>query len=154
MMKHFIRFMMIIGSMMLLLLTFQAPAAAQMASPAGLWTTIDDVTGKPRSIVRIYDRNGVLSGQIVRVFKRPGDTGICHNCPGAFRNKPIQGLGIMWGLRRSDSNTWDNGHIIDPQVGKIYNVKVTLANGGRSLLVRGYMGISLLGRTQTWHRAR
>lgn len=116
----------------------------------GLWTTIDDATGKKRAIIRLHESGNQVSGQIVKVFPQPGDTGICSKCPGNFKNKPIQGLGIVWGLKKQGNNEWVGGHILDPKNGKVYRVKMTLE--GNRLQVRGYVGFSALGRTQVWVR--
>lgn len=126
--------------------------AARSLSPVGYWTTIDDKTKKARSVVRITERNGVLFGGIVNVFKQPGDTGFCQNCPGRFKGKPVKGLQIMWGLKQSSPTVWSGGNIIDPKVGKIYRVKVTMMPNGKQLKVRGYIGVSLFGRNQIWYR--
>ena len=121
------------------------------ASPTGTWTTIDDSDGQKRALVRVYESGGKLYGKIVKVIrKRPGDTGMCTNCPGKFKGKKIQGLTFMWGLKKSGPNEWTGGRILDPKKGKIYRAKVTLK--GNKLYVRGYVGVSMLGRTQVWVR--
>lgn len=124
------------------------PLALAAASPAGTWTTIDDKTGQKRAVVNISVSGGTLSGTIVKVYPQPGDTGICHNCPGAFKGKKIQGLRFVWGLKDKGNGVWDGGSILDPKTGKIYRAKMTLE--GNKLYVRGYVGVSMLGRTQTW----
>jgi uncharacterized protein (DUF2147 family) len=121
---------------------------AMAASPAGTWTTIDDKTGKKRAVVRLSVRGGKLSGTIVKIYKQAGDTGICKKCKGSFKNKPVVGLRFVWGLKDKGNGVWDGGRILDPKNGKIYRCKIT--QKGNKLLVRGYVGISLLGRTQTW----
>jgi uncharacterized protein (DUF2147 family) len=121
-------------------------------SPAGLWTTIDDKTNQVRSIIRVWESNGVYYGRIEKIFKQPGDTGICSSCPGNFRNKPILGLTIIWGLKRTGDRVWSGGQILDPHNGKVYRVMLTLSNDGRSLRARGYIGFSVFGRTQNWYR--
>lgn len=123
-----------------------------VGSPAGQWTTIDDKTKSARSVVKISERNGQISGTILKVYKQAGDTGICKKCPGNFKNKPIKGLTFMWGLKKTGDRTWSGGQILDPKSGKIYRAKATLSKDGKTLKVRGYVGISLLGRTQTWRR--
>lgn len=119
-------------------------------SPEGMWTTIDDKTGTKRAMVQVNVAGNTLSGTIVQVFPSPGDTGICTHCPGAFKGKKIAGLTFLWGLKASGDNEWSGGSILDPKTGKIYKAKVTLK--GDKLYVRGYLGMSLLGRTQTWVR--
>jgi uncharacterized protein (DUF2147 family) len=123
---------------------------AMAASPAGNWTTIDDKTGKKRAVVRINVSGDKLTGTILKVYKQAGDTGKCKKCPGSFKNKPVQGLRFVWGMKRTGPNSWGGGRIIDPKNGKIYRCKIT--QKGNKLYVRGYIGISLLGRTQTWVR--
>ena len=125
-------------------------AMAAGDSPAGKWTTIDDQTGKKRSIVELSVQGDTLNGRIVKVYPQPGDTGICSKCPGAFKDKKILGLTFVWGLKDQGNGVWSGGSILDPKTGKIYKVKMTVE--GNKLLVRGFIGVSLLGRTQTWVR--
>lgn len=124
------------------------PVLFAQATPAGTWTTIDDATGKKRSIVNLSVSGGTLSGTIVKVFPQPGDTGICSKCPGAFKDKKIQGLRFVWGLKDKGNGEWEGGKILDPKTGKIYDAKMTLK--GNKLYVRGYVGIAVLGKTQVW----
>lgn len=152
-MTKFIRFAMASFICLSILLVTQLSLAAS-THPAGTWTTIDDKTKRERSIVRIWESNGVVYGRIVKVFKQPGDTGFCQNCPGEFKDKPTKGLRLLWGLRKTGERTWDGGRIIDPKIGKIYRAKITVSPDGKKLFVRGYIGFSLLGRTQTWLRRR
>jgi uncharacterized protein (DUF2147 family) len=126
------------------------PLALAAGSPAGNWTTIDDVTGKKRSVVNLNVSGGTLNGSIVKVYTQAGDTGVCANCPGAFKDKKIEGLGFIWGLKDQGDGVWSGGSILDPKTGKIYKVKITV--DGNKLHVRGYVGVSMLGRTQTWVR--
>lgn len=124
--------------------------AAFAQSPVGNWTTIDDKTGQKRAVVNINVSNGTLSGTIVKVYKQAGDTGLCTKCPGAFKGKKVQGMTFVWGLKDMGNGEWGGGKILDPKTGKIYSAKMTLQ--GNKLLVRGYVGVSILGRTQTWVR--
>ncbi|MFI4962918.1 MAG: DUF2147 domain-containing protein [Legionellales bacterium] len=117
-------------------------------SPAGTWTTIDDKTGEKRAVVSLSVSGGTLNGSIVKIYPQPGDTGICSKCPGAFKDKKIEGIGFIWGLKDEGNGVWSGGSILDPKTGKVYKAKVTME--GNKLLVRGYVGVSLLGRTQTW----
>lgn len=84
------------------------------------------------------------------MFPQPGDTGICSKCPGGFKGKKIQGIRFVWGLKKTGDNEWTGGHILDPKTGKVYRAKITMK--GNKLYVRGYVGISILGRTQVWVR--
>lgn len=120
------------------------------ASVSGTWTTIDDKTGVKRSVVRLVESGGQISGRIIEVYPQPGDTGICSKCPNNFKDKQIKGLRFLWGLKKKNDNTWDDGTILDPKSGKLYRAKITL--DGNKLFVRGYIGFSLIGRTQIWTR--
>ncbi len=131
--------------------------AANSASPVGLWKTIDDVTNKPKSILRISESNGELQGTIVKSFPTDANVnGICVGCAGKFHNKRLEGMTIMSGLKPEANNpgTWSGGKITDPLTAKTYKCTITVTNGGSSLDVRGYIGIQLLGRTQTWVRTK
>lgn len=133
-----------------LVLTLCYVSASAAPSPAGKWTTIDDKTGAKRAVVQLSVSGGTLNGSIVKVFPQPGDTGMCSKCPGAFKGKKVVGLNFIWGLKDKGNGVWDGGSILDPKTGKIYKAKVTLE--GNKLYVRGYVGVSALGRTQTWVR--
>ncbi len=119
-------------------------------TPAGNWTTIDDKTGQKRAVIRLSVSGNTLNGTIVKVYPQPGDSGTCKNCPGGFKNKPILGLRFLWGLKDKGNGVWEDGQILDPKSGKIYRAKITVQ--GNKLYVRGYVGISALGRTQVWVR--
>ena len=122
-------------------------------SPAGKWKTIDDVTGKEKSIVTIWEDNGKIFGKVETVIEHPGETPkkICDECPGDLKGQPIEGLRIMWDLQK-DGDTWSGGQILDPKNGKVYKCKIWLEDKGKKLMVRGYIGFSLLGRSQEWIR--
>lgn len=126
------------------------PLVVAASSPAGTWTTIDDKTGAKRAVVRISVSGGSLSGTIMKVYPQPGDTGICSKCPGSFKGKKIQGLQFLWGLKDEGNGVWSGGSILDPKSGKMYRAKITMQ--GNKLFVRAYVGVSVLGRTQTWVR--
>lgn len=121
-------------------------------SPVGLWKTIDDKTGKPRSIVRIVEENGVVSA-IIEKGLMPGEDPdrVCDKCDPPRKNQRLQNMTFMWGLKK-EGNEYKSGEILDPDNGKIYKCKLKLSDDGKKLDVRGYIGISLIGRTQTWYR--
>lgn len=137
----------------LILLFLPLPLLTQAAepSPVGLWQTVDDNDGQPAAIVRIQERNGLLEGAVVRILPRKGadPEALCENCDGARKNQPIQGMTILWGLKR-DGQEFAGGEILDPDNGSIYRCRMRLT--GDRLEVRGYLGISLFGRSQTWTR--
>jgi uncharacterized protein (DUF2147 family) len=130
-----------------------AAGVAQAASPVGLWRTIDDETGKERSYVRIVEVDGKLQGTVEKLFEFPGDNPdhLCDKCSGERKDKPIVGMQILWDLK-NDDDVWKGGYILDPNNGKTYRCKMTVSEDGQQMDVRGYIGISLLGRTQTWFR--
>ena len=132
---------------------FAESSFASEASPVGSWATIDDKDGKPRSVIEIVDVSGTLQAKVVKIFDRPGDNPghLCRKCNGDLKDKPVIGMTIMTGLKR-DGDEWDGGTILDPDSGNVYSAKLHLDDGGRKLEVRGYLGISLLGRSQTWVR--
>lgn len=142
-----------------LLVALSAPVLAQAQSPTGRWQTIDDKTGEPRSIVEIYEGDdGQLYGKVVEIVQASDDAKrndegqiICSACEGKKHNQPIEGMVILEGLEK-DGDEWDGGTILDPENGKTYKAKISL-DGEDKLNVRGYIGVALFGRTQTWHRA-
>jgi len=127
--------------------------AAGAGSPVGNWRSIDDETKQERSIVSITEENGELKGVVQRIFDQPGDdpAQLCEQCKDERKGKPIIGMTILWGLRK-DGDAWTGGEILDPKNGKIYRCTITLSEDGKSLNIRGFIGISLIGRTQTWLR--
>lgn len=135
----------------LLALCCLSTAVAESLS-GSTWVTIDDKTEKPRAEVMFEEHQGVLSGRILTVYPQPGDTGICTNCSGKFKDQPIKGIEFVWGLKQEGNKNWEGGEILDPKTGKIYRAKMLLK--GNKLYVRGYMGVSLLGRTQVWERKK
>lgn len=136
-----------------LLLSCLSMAAFAGDSPVGLWRTIDDSSGKERSLVRIVEINGELRGTIEKLFREPGEepNPNCEKCPGDKKNKPVIGMTILTGLKK-DKDQWSGGEILDPQNGKTYRCKMWLEDKGRALHVRGFIGVALLGRTQRWMR--
>lgn len=137
----------------LALLLTAAYAATDTAIPVGTWTQVDDATGKPKSIIEISEQpDGTLQGVVKQVlFSDHGTHPICEQCEGERHNQPVVGMTIMWGVKKN-GDVWDDGKILDPNNGKTYKVKLTPKDNGRKLDVRGYIGMPLLGRTQTWLR--
>jgi uncharacterized protein (DUF2147 family) len=128
-----------------------ADITSKTASPVGLWKTVDDVTGQTKSIVAISeDENGMLVGRVVKLFKDP--TKRCVACQGNLKNKPILGLEVMKNLKSNKDNQqeWVGGRILDPKNGKTYHCNLKLLEDGQKLRVRGFIGLPLFGRTQTW----
>lgn len=118
----------------------------------GKWKTIDDETGKAKSVVEIYENNGKVYGKVIEILDKSKEDKVCEKCDGAKKGKPIKGMVILEGLKKEGSS-WEGGTILDPNSGKVYKCTLTL-DGQDKLKVRGYVGISLLGRTQSWQRVK
>lgn len=125
--------------------------AGDPSSPVGEWRTIDDSTNTPKALVKIVERDGLLFGVVEKsLLQKPGHK-TCDDCTDDRRGKPILGMDIIRGLRK-DGDSWGGGTILDPESGKVYHCTLTLRDGGQRLGVRGYIGVSLFGRTQVWER--
>lgn len=125
-------------------------AAADPGSPIGAWRTIDDATKKPKSIVRVVEKDGALSGIVEKFLDPAADPGKkCSECTDERKDKPILGMTIMSGLKK-DGDAWSGGRILDPENGKTYRCTVNVIEQGRKLEMRGYVGIFF--RTQVWER--
>lgn len=123
---------------------------------SGLWRHIDDKTGSSKAVIQIHqEANASFTGKIIKVTPRPGYTPkqTCINCPAPYTNKPILGLEVLKSLKLEGENQYSGGKILDPLTGKIYSMKAKLSSNGNRLQLRGYVGISVLGRTQTWIRS-
>ncbi|MBU3740579.1 MAG: DUF2147 domain-containing protein [Rhodoferax sp.] len=129
------------------------PVLAQM-TPLGVWHTIDDADGKPAAEVRISEESGVLKGVVEKSLK-PGVEPNCDRCTDDRKGKPKLGMEIIRGARKADGkDVWEGGNILDPNNGTVYRLRMTPIEGGRKLEVRGFVGVALLGRTQTWVRVQ
>ena len=130
--------------------------SAQRSSPVtplGRWRTVDDLTGKINSVVTIWEEDGKLYGRIEWLMNLdPNDPDPrCLRCTGDLKGQRLLGLRILWGLSK-DGDQWTGGEILDPDNGKIYRCSLTVKDDGKKLRVRGFIGFSLLGRTQYWLR--
>jgi uncharacterized protein (DUF2147 family) len=141
------------AALLSLLLPVFAPAFAQEASPVGLWKNIDDVTGKPKALIRITEDKGELRGQIEKLFPAAGEdpNPRCIACTGPRKDQPVIGMVFMSGLKKN-GDEYTGGEILDPDNGKVYRSKLSLADGGKKLNVRGYVGVPMFGRSQVWVR--
>jgi uncharacterized protein (DUF2147 family) len=132
-----------------------ASGVAQAAddTPVGRWVTISDKDHTARSVIEISDAaGGTLQGKVVKIFDRPGDNAqhLCRRCEGALKDKPVVGMTVITGMKH-DGDAWDGGSIFDPGSANTYSGEMHM-DGANKLIVRGYLGISLLGRSQTWIR--
>lgn len=124
--------------------------ALSFAQIEGKWKTIDDETGKPKSIVEIFKKNdGKYYGKVVQLLIKPANPN-CVSCSDYRKNKPILGMEVIRGISKK-GNEYDGGTITDPKNGKSY--KCSIKREGDKLIVRGYIGFSAFGRNQTWHKA-
>ncbi len=130
-----------------------ASLVSQSNTPVGVWQTIGDKgenKGKVTSHIKIWEASdGTLRGTIIKPISNP-DGKCSADCPGRLADQPLKGLNIMWGFKAAGGNVWDGGKIVDPEDGSVYSCKLTVQ--GNKLQVRGFIGVSLLGRTQTWNR--
>ena len=127
------------------------------ASIEGYWKSIEERTGEQLSIVEIRKGNdGRYHGKIV--YRYPNSHGIaltnCTKCPAPYTNKPILGLEILSGFREdpNKADAYIDGRVLEPTSGRIYKGKAVVSGEGKRLRMRGYMGVSALGRTVVWIR--
>jgi uncharacterized protein (DUF2147 family) len=135
--------------------TLAVAGAHAQATPAGLWKTIDDSTKKERSLVRIVETDGVVSGKLEKLLDPEAkQDAVCDECSDDRKGQPLVGLSIIRGAKKSadTDGLWDGGTILDPANGKTYKLRLKPIDGGKKLEVRGYVGAPLFGRTQTWIR--
>jgi uncharacterized protein (DUF2147 family) len=124
-------------------------ALAQAPGLTGVWKSISERSGEAESLIRIIETDGEFTGTVIRVFAPPAESPnpLCERCPGELKGQPIVGMQILRGQR-------GEGEILDPDEGRVYRCALTLLEDGAKLEVRGYVGISLFGRSQVWLRVR
>ncbi len=137
-------------------LTLLAGLARAQNTPVGIWKTIDDETRKEKSLIRVTEAGGVLTGTLEKLLDpATKQDAVCEKCTDERKDKPLLGMTLIRNVKQSDrdKDLWDGGDILDPNNGKVYKVRLKPVDGGARLDVRGYIGAPLLGRTQTWIRA-
>lgn len=135
----------------------QAARAANSASlsPVGRWKTVDDATGKVKSIVAIREESGMLYGTIETLFDPPVPHPTCYLCTGELKDRPLVGLQVLSGFVQNGNHQngeWSGGQVLDPESGKIYRASLSVDPGGKSLRLHGYFLIPMFGRTEHWQR--
>jgi uncharacterized protein (DUF2147 family) len=133
-----------------LLLITLVTATMNSQSVIGKWKTIDDETGDAKSIVEVFTKSGKIYAKVVEILEPANKNRLCTNCSGEDKNQPILGLTIIKGLTK-DGSEYNSGEILDPKNGKLYKCALSLVSKDK-LKIRGYIGFSLLGRTQYWYR--
>ncbi len=134
----------------ILILLVTLPFLAFSQDVVGKWKTIDDDTGKAKSIVEIFEDNGKIFGKISQILTPGEENKKCTECKGDLKDKPITGMLILKDLKK-DVKEWNGGTILDPNNGKVYKCYIVLENDNK-LKVRGFIGFSIIGRTQYWYR--
>lgn len=129
------------------------PAFAQ-DTPVGLWKTIDDDGKTVKTLIKISESGGVLSGTIEKLLDPKAAT-VCTKCTDDRKDKSVVGMTIIRGIQRNaaDATLWDGGEVLDPENGSTYRLRLRPADGGKRLEVRGFIGVPMIGRSQTWVRA-
>ena len=125
---------------------------AQGQTVLGKWKTVDDETGQAKSIVEVYEKGGKVYGKVVEILRAEHKKDVCSKCDGADKNKPILGMIIINGLEK-DGAEYNGGTVLDPENGKKYKCYITLESPDK-LKLRGFIGLSIMGRTQYWTRVK
>jgi uncharacterized protein (DUF2147 family) len=142
-----------LGAVALAGTTTSVPLHAADPTAVGLWEQVDENSNKPESWFKITERNGMYEGNLVKIFFKPGEdeNWVCSKCEGSEKGAPVLGLTLIKGMKRNGMS-YEEGTIMDPRDGSVYRALMRLSPDGQKLEVRGYLGISLFGRSQVWNR--
>ena len=126
-------------------------AFGQSLTPVGAWKTIDDASGQEKALVRITESGGVLTGKVEKLFDPAKQDSKCEECTDSRKGQPVLGMTILRNVKKGEA-FWEGGDILDAANGKVYRARLTPSGDNKSMDVRGYMGVPMLGRTQKWVR--
>jgi uncharacterized protein (DUF2147 family) len=141
------------GVVALVAVATSIPLRAAGPTAVGLWEQVDENSGKAESWIKISERNGVYEGNFVKIFFKPGqdENWVCSKCEGSEKGAPVLGLTLIKGMLRNGLS-YENGTVRDPRDGSLYRASMKISTDGKKLEMRGYLGISLFGRSQVWNR--
>ena len=124
-----------------------------IVSPVGNWLKINHKTKQPGAVIEITETaDHMLEGKVTKIYDPEQNKTTCTDCPESFKNQPIVGMQVLWGLKQASDYTWTDGHILSPKRGKVYACNLTVSQDGQTLTVRLYSVSALLGYTETWYR--
>ena len=138
----------------LLFAAIASPSQAAAPKPDGKWEIISDQDNKPIAMIQLRTVRGVVSGVLTQSLRGESPYRVCDKCQGAQHNKRIIGMTVLWSMTPDPTKplVWQGGQILDPDSGNIYSALLTLSDDGRTITMRGFVGIALIGRTQMWYK--
>lgn len=152
--KNVTRWLVFLSTLVMFSMITSVAQAATSVSPVGNWTKVNPDTKKPEAVIQISeDEDHTIFGKVITIYDPTKNKTVCEDCPEDFKNKPIVGMEVLWGLKQASDYTWTGGSLLSPRLGKVFSCNLTLSQDGQTLTVRVYTRSALLGKTQTWYRA-